>query len=93
MLRWWPSSQVATTTAGGGGGRLEDRHMPGGRRPLGPANVSVTDDRGQDVWRTKEDLLAKQPRSTTIMLTGGYSQSKIGTFNSIKRTAHYKSQT
>ena len=47
------SSQVATTTVGG---RLGDRHMPGGRRPLGPANVGVTEGRGQDVWRIKEDL-------------------------------------
>ena len=44
----------STTTAGG---RLGDRHMPGGRRPPGPANVGVTEDRGQVVWRIKEDLL------------------------------------
>ena len=31
----------STTTAGG---RLGDRHMPGGRRPLGPANGGVTED-------------------------------------------------
>ena len=31
-----------TTTAVGG--RLGDRHMPGGRRPLGPANLGVTED-------------------------------------------------
>ena len=42
MPRVWLSSQVATTTAGG---RLGDRHMPGERRPLGPANVGVTEDR------------------------------------------------
>ena len=48
MPRWWPSSQVATTTAEG---RLGDRHMPGGRRPLGPASVGVAEDRVQHVWR------------------------------------------
>ena len=32
-----------TTTAGG---RLRDRHMPGGRRPLGPANGGVIENRG-----------------------------------------------
>ena len=31
----------STTTAGDGSG---DRHMPGGRRPLGPANGGVTED-------------------------------------------------
>ena len=53
MPRVWPSSQVATTTAGR---RLGDRHIPGGRRPLGPANVDGTEDRGYVVWRIKEDL-------------------------------------
>ena len=53
MPRVWPSSQVATTTAGE---RLRDRHMPGGRRPPGPANVGVTEDRGQGVWRIKQEL-------------------------------------
>ena len=53
MPRVWPSSQVATTTAGE---RLRDRHMPGGRRPLGPANVGVTEDRRQVVWRIKQEL-------------------------------------
>ena len=43
MPRVWPSSQVGTTTAGG---RLGDRHMPGGRRPLGLTNDGVTEDRG-----------------------------------------------
>ena len=33
----------STTTAGG---RLGDRHMPGGRRPLGLANGGVTEDWG-----------------------------------------------
>ena len=33
----------STTTAGG---RLGDRHMPGGRRPLDPANGGVTEDWG-----------------------------------------------
>ena len=47
-------AKVGTTTAGG---RLGDRHMPGGRRPLGPANVGVTEDRIQNVWRIKEDLI------------------------------------
>ena len=57
MPRVWPSSQVATTTAGG---RLGDRHLPGGRRPLGPANVGVTEDRGQQiVWRIKENMKSK----------------------------------
>ena len=53
MPRVWSSSRVATTTAGG---RLRDRYMSGGRRPLCPANVGVTDDRGQVVWRIKDDL-------------------------------------
>ena len=53
MSRWWPYSQVATTTAEG---RLGDRHMPSGRRPLGPAKVGVTEGREQDVWRIAEDL-------------------------------------
>ena len=53
MSREWPSSQVATTTTGE---RLRDRHMSGGRRPPGPANVGVTEDRGQVVWRIKQEL-------------------------------------
>ena len=56
MPRWWPSSQVATTTARG---RLGDRHMPHGRRPPGPANVGVTEDRGKVVWRIKEDVTSE----------------------------------
>ena len=47
-----------TTTAGGW---LGDRHMPGGRRPLGPANVNVTEDRGKVVWRIKEDWTCNVP--------------------------------
>ena len=53
MPRVWPSSQFTTTTAGE---RLSDRHMSGGRRPPGPANVGVTEDRGQVVWRIKQEL-------------------------------------
>ena len=34
-----------------------DRHMPGGRRPLGPANGGVTDDWGKVILRIKEDLV------------------------------------
>ena len=37
-------------------GRLGDRHTPGGRRLLGPANVGVAEDWGQVVWRIKGDL-------------------------------------
>ena len=37
-------SQAKWTTTTGG--RLGDRHMPGGRRPLGPANGGVTEDWG-----------------------------------------------
>ena len=33
-----------------------DRHMPGRRRPPGPANGGVTEDRGQVILRIKEDL-------------------------------------
>ena len=33
-----------------------DRHMPGGRRPLGPANGGVTEDWGYVILRIKEDL-------------------------------------
>ena len=36
--------QARSTTIAGG--RLDDRHMPDGRRPLGPANVGVTEDCG-----------------------------------------------
>ena len=39
--RVWPSGQVDHLTAGG---RLGDRHMSGGRRPLGPANGGVKED-------------------------------------------------
>ena len=53
MPRVWPFSQVATTTAGE---RLRDRHMSGGRRPPGPANVGVTEDRRQVVWKIKQQL-------------------------------------
>ena len=52
MPRVWPSNQVATTTLPGDGSG--DRHMSGGRRPLGPANVGVTEDRGQVVWKIKQ---------------------------------------
>ena len=34
-----------------------DRHMPGGRRPLGPANGGVTEDWGKVILRIKEDLI------------------------------------
>ena len=54
MPRVWPSSLRWTTTAEG---RLGDRHMPGGRRPLGPANGGVLEDWGQVVLRIKEDLV------------------------------------
>ena len=53
MPRVWPFSQVATTTAGE---RLRDRHMASGRRPPGPANMGVTEDRGQVVWKIKQQL-------------------------------------
>ena len=33
-----------------------DRHMPGGRRPQGPANGGVTEDWGKVILRIKEDL-------------------------------------
>ena len=56
MPHVWPSSQVSSTAAGG---RLGDRHMPGGRRPLGSANVGVTEDRGQDVWRMEERRICR----------------------------------
>ena len=36
-----------------------DRHMPGGRRPLGPANGGVTEDWGKVILRIKEDLKEK----------------------------------
>ena len=45
ISRVWPTSQVDYHCRAAGG-RLGDRHMPGGRRPLGPANVGVTEDRG-----------------------------------------------
>ena len=40
------------------GGRLGGRRIPGDRRPLDytRANVGLTEDRGQDVWRIKEYL-------------------------------------
>ena len=43
MPRVWPSGQVDHQLPGDGSG---DRHMPGGRRPLGPANGGVTEDWG-----------------------------------------------
>ena len=41
--------------------------MPGGRRPPGPANGGVTEDRGQVILRIKEDLSLQgknQPTAT-----------------------------
>ena len=52
MPRVWPPAR-STTTAGE---RLREHHMPGGRRPPGPANVGVTEDRGQVVWGIKQEL-------------------------------------
>ena len=72
MPREWPSSQVATTTAGE---RLGDRHMPGGRRPLGPANGGVTEDRGQDVWRIKEGESVGEVTHNPINKTSVWYQS------------------
>ena len=43
---------------GGGGGGSGDRHMPGGRRPLVPANGGVTEDWGKVILKIKEDLPA-----------------------------------
>ena len=43
--------QARSTTAGGGSG---DRHMPGGRRPPGPANEGVTEDTGKVILRIEE---------------------------------------
>ena len=51
MPRVWPFSHGSTA-----GERLRDRHMSGGRRPPGPANVGVTEDRGQVVWKIKQQL-------------------------------------
>ena len=34
----------------------ETATVPGGRRPLGPANVGVTEDRGWVVWMIEDDL-------------------------------------
>ena len=77
MPRVWPSSQVATTTAGG---RLVDRHMPGGRRPLGLANVGETEDRGQMVWRIKEDLMVyRWHGSFELDRPQGPNLTKVGT--------------
>ena len=45
--------QARSTTAGGGSG---DRHMPGGRRPPGPANEGVTEDAGKAIMRINEHL-------------------------------------
>ena len=43
-----------------------DRHMPGGRRPLGPANGGVTEDWGKVILRIKEDLVpVKIPSGTS----------------------------
>ena len=53
MPRVWPSNQVATITAGE---RLRDRHMSGGQRPPGPANVGMTEDREHVVWSIKQEL-------------------------------------
>ena len=46
-----------------------DRHMPGGRRPLGPANGGVTEDWGKVILRIKEDLtLPVIPATTEVRL-------------------------
>ena len=55
----------STTTAGGGSG---DRHMPSGRRPLDPANGSVTEDRGQVILRIKEDLVSASAPSPRVQM-------------------------
>ena len=52
-----------------------DRHMPGGRRPLGPANGGVTEDRGQVILRIKEDL---RVRSTQHAILGTRCRSSLG---------------
>ena len=45
MPREWPSSQVDHHCRGTARVTVV-RHMPGGRRPLGPANGGVTEDFG-----------------------------------------------
>ena len=53
MPREWPLKPGGPPLPGDGSG---DRHMPGGRRPLGPANGGVTEDWGKVILRIKEDL-------------------------------------
>ena len=50
---------------GGGSG---DRHMPGGRRPLDPANGGVTEDRGQVILRIKEGLVSASAPSPRVQM-------------------------
>ena len=58
-----------------------DRHMPGGRRPLGPANGGVTEDWGKVILRIKEDLSlrARRPWANGVQLgpDEGYIESII----------------
>ena len=53
---------------GGGGGGSGERHMPGGRRPLDPANGGVTEDWGQFVLRIKEDLVSASAPSPRVQM-------------------------
>ena len=50
-----------------------DRHMPGGRRPLGPANGGVTEDWGKIILRIKEDLTVLKLDSILLYFSLGFS--------------------
>ena len=61
-----PQAQARWTTTAGE--RLGDRHMSGGRRPLGPANANggVTEHWGKAVLRIKEDLHCMVVQSSSL---------------------------
>ena len=54
-----------------------DRHMPGGRRPLGPANGGVTEDWGKVILRIKEDLSARH--SLALLGSARLGSARLGT--------------
>ena len=53
------------------GDGLGDRHMPGGQRPLGPANGGVTEDWGKVILRIKEDLSVHGREASYMYDEGG----------------------
>ena len=58
-----------------------DRHMPGGRRPLGPANGGVTEDRGYVILRITDDLLYLEFSALPSELPGRNMKPSFGTMS------------